>query len=71
MNNCTRTVVLEEDPVTGGLILPFPPDFCENNDWQIGDTIKFTINNDSSCTMTNIDWEERHKGEADNEVAES
>ena len=60
MNNGTWTVVLEEDQVTGELILPFPLDFCESNDWQIGDTIKFTINDDSSCIMTNLSWEERH-----------
>ena len=67
MNNGTWTVVLEEDAETGDLILPFPPDFCEQNDWQIDDVIKFAINGDQSCTITNLSWEERHK----DEVAES
>ena len=67
MNNGTWIVVLEEDPESGDLILPFPEDFCLENDWRPGDTIKFTINDDESCIMTNLSWEERHK----DEVAES
>ena len=71
MNNGTWTVVLEEDAETGDLILPFPPDFCVNADWREGDTLKFTVNDDQRCIITNLDWEERHKGEADDEVVES
>jgi len=67
MNNGTWTVVLEEDAETGDLILPFPPDFMEAADWQVGDTLKFKVNADQSCIITNISWEERHK----DEVAES
>jgi hypothetical protein len=67
MNNGTWTVIIEEDELTGDLILPFPPDFCIAADWREGDTLKFTVNDDSSCTITNLSWEERHK----DEVAES
>lgn len=62
MNNGTWTVVLEEDE-WGDLILPFPPEFSDQNDWQEGDTLKFTVNDDQSCTITNMCWEERHKDE--------
>jgi hypothetical protein len=67
MNNGTWTVILEEDPDTGESILPLPPEFMTENDWRPGDTVKFTINDDESCTITNLSWEERHK----DEVAES
>ena len=67
MNNGTWTVVLEEDAETGDLILPFPQDMLEQMDWQVGDTLTFTVNDDLSCTITNLSWEERHK----DEVAES
>lgn len=63
----TWTVIPEEDPATGELILPFPPEFCDEQDWQIGDTLEFKVNDDQSCIITNISWEERHK----DEVAES
>ena len=65
--NKTWTVTLEEDPETGDVILPFPEDFCIEADWQEGDTLKFTVNDDGSCFITNLSWEERHK----DEVAES
>lgn len=73
MNNGTWTVTLAEDPDTGELVLPFPTDFCEENDWQIDDVIVFTVNADQSCTITNKSWEERHPDEVNDldEVAES
>lgn len=33
------TVKLEEDPATGDLILPFPPDMLAQVGWDFGDTL--------------------------------
>ena len=68
MNNRSWTVVLEEDPVTGELILPFPEEFLTENDWRAGDVLNFEVNElDNTCKIENISWKERHK----DEVAES
>lgn len=61
------TVILEEDPETGELILPFPPEFLEGNDWRTGDNIKFIVSEENNCIIENLSWQERHK----NEVVES
>lgn len=33
------TVKLEEDPETGELVLPFPPDLLSQMGWDFGDTL--------------------------------
>ena len=38
------TVHLEEDPETGDLLLPFPPDMLEQLGWSEGDTLTWTVN---------------------------
>jgi formylmethanofuran dehydrogenase subunit D len=38
------TVHLEEDPDTGDLLLPFPPDMLEQLGWSEGDTLTWTVN---------------------------
>lgn len=35
----TWTVELEEDPATGDLIMPFPPDLLAQVGWHEGDTL--------------------------------
>jgi len=35
-----HTVYIEEDPVTGDLILPLPEGMCDELGWDIGDTLK-------------------------------
>ena len=47
-----HTVYLEEDPVTGDLILPFPEGLCDEMGWEVGDTLKFKSNKDGSFTLT-------------------
>ena len=47
-----QTVYLEEDPVTGDLILPFPEGLCDEMGWEVGDTLKFKSNTDGSFTLT-------------------
>lgn len=65
MNN-SWSAVLEEDPETGDIILPFPPDFMTENDWRIDDTLKFSIV-DEMCIITNLSRQERQT----DKVAES
>lgn len=33
------TITLEEDPATGELIMPFPPDLLAQVGWDFGDTL--------------------------------
>jgi hypothetical protein len=66
MNNGTWTVTVEED-ADGNAILPFPQDMLEQMDWREGDTLDFNMNDDESCSIVNLSWEERQK----NKVAES
>lgn len=35
----TWTVELEEDPETGDLVMPLPPEMLEELGWKIGDTL--------------------------------
>ena len=67
MTNKSWTVTLEEDSDTGELILPFPPDFLEENDWRTDDEIKFIVSDNDSCVIENISWKERQL----NKVAQS
>jgi bifunctional DNA-binding transcriptional regulator/antitoxin component of YhaV-PrlF toxin-antitoxin module len=62
MNNKTWTVTLEEDPDTGELILPFPPEMLEESDWRTGDTLNFIVQDDESIILENLSWKERHRG---------
>jgi len=51
------TITLEEDPETGDLILPLPPELLEETGWKEGDTIKFTDNKDGTFSMTKLETE--------------
>ncbi len=42
----TWTVQLVEDPETGELLLPFPPDMLAQVGWDFGDTIEWDIDED-------------------------
>lgn len=33
------TITLEEDPATGELVMPFPPDMLAQVGWDFGDTL--------------------------------
>ena len=47
-----RFLNLHVDPETGDSILDLPIDFCEELGWEVGDTIKFTQQDDGSIVMT-------------------
>ena len=43
----TRWIVqLEEDPETGDLVMPFPPELLSELGWGIGDTLTWEPNED-------------------------
>ena len=42
------TITVEEDPVTGDLVLPFPEDFLKETGWQEGDVLTWTDLGDGS-----------------------
>jgi hypothetical protein len=46
------TVQLEEDPETGDLLLPFPPDMLEELGWSEGDTLTWTVNPDGGIVLS-------------------
>jgi len=45
------TVTTEEDPDTGDVILPIPPELLDQMGWQEGDTLKWDDNHDGSFTL--------------------
>jgi hypothetical protein len=58
-----HTVYIEEDPVTGDLILPLPEGMCDELGWDIGDTLKFKTNKDGSFTLTKKEKKEKKETE--------
>ena len=52
------TVTLEED-YEGNAILPFPEDMLKEAGWQENDILDFRVNDDESCTIINLSWQER------------
>jgi hypothetical protein len=45
------TVILEEDPETGDLILPFPEDMLKEVGWKEGDTLDWGDNKDGTFSI--------------------
>lgn len=45
------TITLEEDPESGDLVLPFPPDFLDETGWKEGDTLIWDDLKDGSFTL--------------------
>lgn len=39
----TWIITLEEDPETGDLVMPLPPEVLKDNGWEIGDTLEWTV----------------------------
>jgi hypothetical protein len=55
LQNMKWTITLEEDPETGELILPFPPDFLEQVGWKEGDTLVWKDEGNGAWSMTKKD----------------
>jgi hypothetical protein len=49
------TVTVEEDPETGDLILPLPPDLLVMQGWVEGDTLDWIDKGDGSWEIKKID----------------
>lgn len=49
------TVTLEEDPQTGDLILPFPPEMLEELGWKEGDVLQWVAQEDGSYMIVKKD----------------
>lgn len=45
------TVQVEEDPITGDLLLPFPADLLSQMGWSEGTDIWWTINDDGTVSI--------------------
>jgi hypothetical protein len=46
------TVILEEDPETGELIMPISEDMWEKLGWQVGDTLTWTVKLNGSIIIS-------------------
>ena len=56
MTEQTRwTVTVEQDPETGELMLPFPPDMLAQVGWDIGDVVKWNQDEHGNCILTKKD----------------
>ena len=51
------TVTLQEDPLTGDLILPIPEEVMESQGFSIGDTLNWKDNKDGSINITKKKFE--------------
>ena len=55
-----KTVVVQEDPETGDLIIPFPPEMMTELGWQEEDMLDFSvIEGERVCTIKNLSYEAR------------
>ena len=48
------TIEVEEDPETGDIVLPFPPELLEMNGWKEGDTLEWIDNGDGSWSIQKV-----------------
>jgi hypothetical protein len=51
MTNKSWTVIIDEDPDTGDLILPLPQDLLDSQGWVEGDTLTWIDNKDGSWSI--------------------
>jgi hypothetical protein len=45
------TITVEEDPETGDLVLPFPPDMLAQVGWDFGDTLIWDTQDDGAIIL--------------------
>lgn len=50
----TWTVIVEEDPASGDLILPLPQDLLDLQGWYEGDTLEWIDNKDGSWSIQKV-----------------
>jgi len=49
------TITVEEDPDTGDLILPLPPELLEKQGWKEGDTLEWQDNGNGTWDIVKVD----------------
>jgi hypothetical protein len=54
-NQTSWTVILEQDPETGELVLPFSEDMLACVGWKEGDVLKWKDNKNGSWSLTKKD----------------
>ena len=54
-NKTSWTVTLEEDPETGELIMPFPPDLLAQVGWDYGDVLKWSEGEHGEFVLSKVD----------------
>lgn len=47
-------VITQEDPETGDLILPIPPEVLKNLGWKEGDNLNFDISKDGTIYIKKV-----------------
>lgn len=58
-NDIQFTVIAEEDPDSGDLMLPFPEDFLMKEDWRLGDRLRLEVVAERRFVLTNLSKAER------------
>ena len=53
-NNTRYEITTQEDPETGDLIIPLPPELLVELDWKEGDDIQFDIGTDGRIIVRKI-----------------
>ncbi|MEK9952337.1 MAG: hypothetical protein VW687_09270 [Curvibacter sp.] len=53
------TLILRQDPESDDLVLPLPKILLREQDWRIGDRLKFEVISEGRCSLTNLSKEER------------
>jgi antitoxin component of MazEF toxin-antitoxin module len=54
----TYTVILEEDPATGDLIMPIPAELLAEANWYEGDTLEWSIQENGQIILHKKDTNE-------------
>jgi hypothetical protein len=54
MSDTHWTIIVEEDPDTGDLILPLPPELLEKQGWKEGDTLEWRDNGNGTWGIQKV-----------------
>lgn len=58
-NGTSCTVILQKDPESDDLLLPLPESMLIEQDWRLGDHLKFEVISGGRCSITNLSKAER------------
>ena len=48
------TVIVESDPDTNEIIMPFPDDMIDELDWKVNDVLEWSDNQDGTWTLRKV-----------------